>query len=324
MEPAFPVPLWAWGAFLAFVTAMLALDLGVFHRSAHHVSLREAAAWSVVWVTLAAVFAVIIATWMGATKSLEFITGYVVEWSLSVDNLFVFLVIFQYFAVPSATRHRVLFYGILGAIVLRGLFIAGGLVLITMFHWIIYVFGAFLIFTGIKLSMHSEESMQVEKNPVLRLAHRWLPVTRAYEGQRFFVRTAEGAVKVTPLFLVLLVVESTDVVFAVDSVPAILAITQDPFIVYTSNIFAILGLRALFFLLAGVLDYFRYLRYGLAAVLVFVGLKMLLVDTYKVHPAVSLAVILGLLAASMIASVIAVRREAAAARAPDGERRPKS
>jgi len=308
---AFPVPLWAWGAFLAFVVGMLVLDLGVFHRTAHHVTVREAAAWSIVWVSLAALFAVVIAVWMGGTRSLEFVTGYVVEWSLSVDNLFVFLVIFQYFAVPAESRHRVLFYGILGAIVLRGVFIAGGLVLLTLFHWIIYVFGAFLVFTAIKLSMQSEEGMQIEKNPVLRLTERWLPVTRAYEGQRFFVRTVDGRLLATPLFLVLLVVESTDVVFAVDSVPAILAITRDPFIVYTSNIFAILGLRALFFLLAGVLAYFRYLRYGLSAVLAFVGVKMLLADVYKLHPAGSLAVIVSLRAASILASIIAVRREAA-------------
>ena len=317
METAFPVPLWAWIAFLLFVVAMLVLDLGVFHRTAHRVSLREAAVWSLVWVSLAATFAAVIAVWMGGGKSLEFITGYVVEWSLSVDNLFVFLVIFQYFAVPAESRHRVLFYGILGAILMRGAFIAGGLVLLALFHWIIYVFGAFLIFTGIKLSIQSEEDgTQVEKNPVLRLAQRWLPVTRAYEGHAFVVRAADGRRLVTPLFLVLLVVESTDVVFAVDSVPAILAITRDPFIVYTSNIFAILGLRALFFLLAGVLEYFRYLRFGLSAVLVFVGVKMLLADVYKVHPAVSLAIIVGLLGASLIASVIAVRREAVAA--PDG------
>lgn len=309
MEPVASVPGWAWAAFLLFVVAMLTLDLGVFHRTARHVTVREAAAWSIVWVSVAAVFALVIARWLGGAKSLEFVTGYVVEWSLSVDNLFVFLVIFQYFAVPPASRHRVLFYGILGAIVLRGGFIAGGLVLLTLFHWIIYVFGAFLIFTGIKLAMQPEDGVQVEKNPVLRVAQRLLPVSRAYEGHHFFVRAADGRLLATPLSLVLLVVESTDVVFAVDSVPAILAITRDPFIVYTSNIFAILGLRALFFLLAGVLEYFRYLRFGLSAVLVFVGIKMLLADVYKVHPGVSLSVIVGLLGASMVASIIAVRRD---------------
>ncbi|HXG04450.1 MAG TPA: TerC family protein [Candidatus Binatia bacterium] len=321
MEPAFPVPLWAWVGFLAFIIGMLAIDLLVFSREGHRVSLREAAAWSAVWVGLAAAFAAVVAFWMGGAKSLEFITGYVVEWSLSVDNLFVFLVIFTYFRVPPESRHRVLFYGILGAIIMRGLFIAGGIALLNLFHWIIYVFGAFLILTGVRLAFQSDEHIEPEKNPVLRLARRFLPVTPAYEDSRFIVRTATGRRVATPLLLVLLVVESTDVVFAVDSVPAILAITRDPFIVYTSNIFAVLGLRALFFLIAGVLEYFRYLRYGLSAVLVFVGLKMLVADFYKVPPALSLAVISTLLAASIAASVISVRLEArqAAARSAEGE-----
>ncbi|HXH83083.1 MAG TPA: TerC family protein [Candidatus Tectomicrobia bacterium] len=319
---AYPVPLWAWVGFLAFVVAMLAVDLGIFHRTAHRVTIREAAVWSAVWVSLAGAFAVLVAATMGGTKGVEFVTGYVVEWSLSVDNLFVFLVIFQYFAVPADARHRVLFYGILGAILMRGAFIAGGIALLTLFHWIIYVFGAFLILTGAKLAFQSEESVQVEKNPVLRLAQRVLPVTRAYEGHAFLVRRAAGSWAVTPLFLVLLVVESTDVVFAVDSVPAILAITRDPFIVYTSNIFAILGLRALFFLIAGVIDYFRYLRYGLSAVLVFVGIKMVASEVYKVHPAVSLAVIVTLLGASIVASLVAVRAEAHAEAARGEKREP--
>jgi tellurite resistance protein TerC len=321
MEPVFPVPLWAWVGFLAFIIGVLALDLLVFTREGHQVSLREAAAWSAVWVGLAAAFAAVVAVWMGGAKSLEFITGYVVEWSLSVDNLFVFLVIFSYFRVPPEARHRVLFYGILGAIVMRGLFIAGGIALLNLFHWIIYVFGAFLILTGFRLAFQSDEHIEPEKNPVLRLARRFLPVTPAYEESRFIVRTATGRRVATPLLLVLLVVESTDVVFAVDSVPAILAITRDPFIVYTSNIFAVLGLRALFFLIAGVLEYFRYLRYGLSAVLVFVGLKMLAADVYKFPPALSLAVISTLLGLSIAASIVSVRLEArqAAARPADGE-----
>jgi tellurite resistance protein TerC len=315
METVYPVPLWAWAAFLLFILGMLALDLLVFSREGHRVSLREAAAWSAVWVGLAAAFAALVAVWMGGTKSLEFVTGYLVEWSLSVDNLFVFLVIFTYFRVPPESRHRVLFYGILGAIIMRGLFIGGGIALLNLFHWIIYVFGAFLILTGIKLAFQSEEHIEPERNPVLRLARRYLPVTPAYEDSRFIVRTATGRRLATPLLLVLLVVESTDVVFAVDSVPAILAITRDPFIVYTSNIFAVLGLRALFFLIAGVLEYFRYLRYGLSAVLAFVGVKMLVADFYKIPPGRSLAVISMLLGASIAASIVSVRREARASAA---------
>jgi len=317
--------LWAWAAFLALVLGMLAIDLLIFSREGHRVSLAEAAAWSAVWVGLAAAFGAGVTVWLGGTKGLEFVTGYLVEWSLSVDNLFVFLVIFSYFRVPPESRHRVLFYGILGAIVMRGLFIGGGIALLNLFHWVVYVFGAFLILTGIKLAVQAEEQIEPERNPVLRLARRFLPVTPAYENSRFVVRTATGRRMATPLLLVLLVVESTDIVFAVDSVPAILAITRDPFIVYTSNIFAVLGLRALFFLIAGVLEYFRYLRYGLAAVLVFVGVKMLIADFYKVPPALSLAVISSLLGASVLASVISVRLEARAAAADpaggDGERR---
>jgi tellurite resistance protein TerC len=307
------VPLWAWVGFIAFVIAMLALDLLVISRGVRAMTLRASAAWSAVWIGLAGAFAVLLGATMGGEPALQFVTGYIVEWSLSVDNLFVFLVIFTYFRVPPEARRRVLFYGILGAIVMRGAFIAGGIALLNQFHWIIYVFGAFLVVTGVKLAFQSDEHIEPEKNPVLVLARRWLPVSRAYEGTAFFVRTPTGVV-VTPLFLVLLVIESTDIVFAVDSVPAILAITREPFIVYTSNLFAILGLRALFFLIAGVLEYFRYLRYGLSAVLVFVGVKMLVADVYKIHPAVSLAIIGTLLAVSMIASVVVVRQEARAAR----------
>lgn len=307
METAsFPVPVWAWIAFILFVVGMLAIDLLVFHRRAHRITIREAGLWSAVWVSLAMLFSVLVTLWMGPSKGLEFVTGYIIEWSLSVDNLFVFLVLFSYFAVAPEFRHRVLFYGILGAILMRGAFIAGGLVLLALFHWVIYVFGAFLIFTGFKLAVRTEEEVEPERNPVLRLARRYLPVTERYEGQRFFVRRA-GRWMATPMFLVLLAVESTDVVFAVDSVPAVLAITRDPFIVYTSNVFAILGLRALFFLLAGILEYFSYLRYGLAAVLVFVGIKMVIADFYKIPTPISLAVVGGLLATSMLASYLSVR-----------------
>ncbi len=315
------VPLWAWVGFLLFVIGMLAIDLLVFHRKAHQVTLKEAGIWSAVWVGLAMLFTGVVTVYLGRTKGIEFLTSYIVEWSLSVDNLFVFLVIFSYFAVPPESRHRVLFYGILGAILMRGAFIAGGLALLTLFHWVIYVFGGFLVFTGLKLGLQREQHIEPERNPVLRLARRILPVTAAYdrEGQRFFVRTADGRRVATPLFLVLLVVESTDIVFAVDSVPAVLAITQDPFIVYTSNIFAILGLRALFFLLAGVLDYFRYLRYGLAAVLVFVGIKMVISDFYKIPSPISLAVVGGLLGASMFVSYVSIRWKGSTELAARGE-----
>lgn len=300
------VPLWGWVGFFAFVIAMLLVDLLVFHRKAHRVGLREAGAWSAVWVGLAGCFGAVVALWLGPDKAVEFATAYLIEWSLSVDNLFVFLVIFSYFAVAPEYRHRVLFWGILGAILMRGAFIAGGLALLKFFHWIIYVFGAFLILTGIKLAAREEGEVQPERNPVLRLARRYLPVSAAYEREAFFV-VRQGRLLATPLFLVLIAVESTDVVFAVDSVPAVLAISRDPFIVYTSNIFAILGLRALFFLLAGVLEYFCYLRYGLAAVLVFVGAKMVVSDFYKVPSPVSLGVVAGLLATSMLVSYLAVR-----------------
>lgn len=321
MEPTIGVPLWGWIGFFVFVIGMLLIDLLVFHRHAHVVGLKEAAIWSAVWVSLAMLFTVLVVVWLGPSKGIEFFTGYIIEWSLSVDNLFVFLVIFSYFAVPPESRHRVLFWGILGAILMRGAFIAGGLALLKLFHWIIYVFGAFLIFTGFKLGFHAEGQIEPERNPVLRLARRYLPVTEGYDRAepRFFVRTTDGRLMATPLFLVLLVVESTDVVFAVDSVPAVLAITRDPFIVYTSNIFAILGLRALFFLLAGVLDYFCYLRYGLSAVLVFVGIKMVISDFYKIPSPISLAVVGGLLGVSMLASYLSVRRQSSTQPATRGE-----
>ena len=251
-----------WVVFNVFVLGILALDLLVLHRHAHTVSLREALAWSCVWVSLALVFCLGIYFFHGGEKALEFLTGYVIEWSLSVDNLFVFLVIFSYFAVPPIYQHRVLFWGILGALVLRATFIATGSALLANFHWMIYVFGGFLIFTGIKLLCAGEEKLEPEKNPAVRIVRRFMKITAEYHGQQFFVRK-DGALWATPLFLVLVVVETTDVIFAVDSIPAIFAITLDPFIVYTSNVFAILGLRALFFLLAGVMEMFHYLRVGL-------------------------------------------------------------
>ena len=297
-----------WVVFNIFVLGILAIDLLVLHRKAHAVSLREALAWSCVWVSMALLFGIGIYFFRGGEKALEFLTGYVIEWSLSVDNLFVFLVIFSYFAVPSMYQHRVLFWGILGALVLRAIFIATGAALLANFHWMIYVFGGFLIFTGIKLLFVGEEKIEPEKNPAVRLVRRFINVTPEYHGQQFFIRKG-GSLWATPLFLVLVVVETTDVIFAVDSIPAIFAITLDPFIVYTSNVFAILGLRALFFLLAGVMEMFRYLRVGLAFVLCFVGAKMLIAEFYKVPIGMSLGVVGGILLISILASVLKQHQE---------------
>lgn len=294
--------LFLWVIFNVFVLGVLALDLLVLHRKAHAVSLREALAWSCIWVSLALLFALGVYFFRGGEKALEFLTGYVIEWSLSVDNLFVFLVIFSYFAVPPIYQHRVLFWGILGALVLRAIFIATGTALLTNFHWMIYVFGGFLIFTGIKLLFAGEEKIDPEKNPAVRLVRRFMNVTPDYHGQQFFIRK-DGRLWATPLLLVLIVVETTDVIFAVDSIPAIFAITLDPFIVYTSNVFAILGLRALFFLLAGVMDMFRYLKVGLSFVLCFVGIKMVIVDFYKIPIGISLGVVAGILGISILASI---------------------
>ena len=304
-----PEHLLLWVVFNVFVLGMLALDLAVFHRKAHAVSLREALIWSCVWVSLALLFGLGIYLLRGGEKALEFITGYLIEWSLSVDNLFVFLVIFSYFAVPAIYQHRVLFWGILGALVLRALFIATGTALLSKFHWMIYVFGVFLIFTGIKLLFAGDEKIEPEKNPAVRLVRRFMKITPSFEGQRFFVRK-DGMLWATPLFLVLVVVETTDVIFAVDSIPAIFAITLDPFIVYTSNVFAILGLRALFFLLAGVMGMFRYLKVGLSFVLCFVGVKMTIVDFYKIPIGISLGVVGTILLLSIVASLFVRPKEA--------------
>ncbi len=299
-----PDRLFLWAAFHVFVLGMLALDLGMFHRKAHTVSPREATAGCLVWVTLALLFNAGIYIWLGAEKALEFFTGYLIEYSLSVDNLFVFIIIFSYFTVPAAYHYRVLFWGILGALIMRGAFIGTGVLLLQHFHWVIYVFGTFLVFTGIKMLTKLESSVHPENNPVIRMLRRLMPLSSQYEGQRFFVKR-DGRWAATPLFVVLLVVESTDLIFAVDSVPAIFAVSRDPFIVYTSNVFAILGLRSLYFLLAGVLDLFVYLRYGLGVVLGFVGIKMMLVDVYKIPIGVSLGVVAGILTVSIVVSLLA-------------------
>jgi len=296
--------LWPWIGFNVFVLAMLALDLGVFHRKAHVVSFREATAWTIAWVTLAMLFNIGIWYYAGAEKALEFTTGYVIEYSLSVDNIFVFAMLFSYFAVPAAYQHRVLFWGILGALVMRALMIFAGTVLITKFAWIIYVFGAFLIITGIKMIVKNEEEIHPERNPVVKWFKRLMPVTNHYREDKFFVRE-NGIRMATPLFVVLLLVEVSDIIFAVDSIPAIFAVTKDPFIVYTSNVFAILGLRSLYFALAGVLDKFHYLKIGLGIVLTFVGVKMLLGHTpWKIDTLVSLGVIVAVLAGSVIVSLL--------------------
>ena len=298
-----PDRLFLWIAFTVFVLGMLAVDLGVFHRRAHAVRPREAATWCLVWVTLAILFNAGLYVWLGLEKALEFFTGYLIEYSLSVDNLFVFIIIFSYFSVPAAYQHRVLFWGILGALIMRGVFIGTGALLLQRFHWVIYVFGAFLVFTGIKMLIKEEISVHPEDNPVIKVLRRLMPLSSQYEGQSFFVRRG-ARWAATPLFVVLLVVESTDLIFAVDSVPAIFAVSADPFIVYTSNVFAILGLRSLYFLLAGVMGLFVYLRFGLGVVLGFVGIKMLLVDIYKIPIGVSLGVVAGILTLSIVASLL--------------------
>ncbi|MFL5655359.1 MAG: TerC family protein [Ktedonobacteraceae bacterium] len=302
--------IWLWIGFNLFVLAMLALDLGVFHRRAHAVSLKEASIWSVVWITLAMIFNAGLYFFAGSEPALQFFTGYLIEKSLSVDNIFVFVLLFTFFKVPAPFQHRVLFWGILGALVMRGMMIALGVVLLETFHWIVYLFGAFLIFTGIRMAFHKETELHPEHNPLLRLVRRVVPVTNDYERDRFIVRRA-GQVLVTPLLLVLLVVETTDLIFALDSIPAIFAVTRDPFLVYTSNIFAILGLRSLYFVFANVMGKFYYLKLGLAVVLSYVGVKMVLADIYHIPTALSLAVIAVVLAVAVVASIVRAQRLAA-------------
>lgn len=292
-----------WIGFTAFILAMLALDLGVFHRKAHAIRVREALLWSILWVTLALLFNAGVYVWFGPERALEFLTGYLIEKALSVDNLFVFLVLFSYFAVPASLQHRVLFWGIVGALVMRAGFIMAGAALLQTFHWIIYIFGAFLVYTGIKLLAARENGVQPERNVMLRLLRRIAPTVPEYHGSRFLVKVS-GRWFATPLLAVLVVIEATDIVFAVDSIPAIFAITADPFIVFTSNIFAILGLRALYFLLAGMLGKFRYLKVGLGLVLAFVGGKMLLAGIVHVPIGLSLGIIAGLLGLSVAASLV--------------------
>jgi tellurite resistance protein TerC len=292
-----------WILFNLFVLVMLALDLGVFHRRTHVIRFKEAMGWSAFWVALAGGFALLVMFWQGPQKALEFTTGYLIEESLSVDNLFVFLMLFRYFRVDPKYQHKVLFWGIVGALVARGIFIATGVALINQFHWIIYVFGAFLIYTGLKMLKPMETDIHPERGPVLRLARRYLRFSPEYDDGKFFT-LQNGKRLATPLFLVLLAVETTDILFAVDSIPAILAITSDPFIVYTSNVFAILGLRSLYFALAGMMEVFRFLHYGLAAILIFIGGKMVASNYVEVPIVVALGIVAGLLAVSVLASLL--------------------
>jgi len=312
-----------WGGFIAGILLLLALDLGVFHRRAHAVGVREALTWTGVWIAFALGFNVLVYflyehQWLGVgtraahsaggqQAALDFLTGYIIEKSLSLDNIFVIALIFGYFRVPGVYQHRVLFWGVVGALVMRGAMIAAGSALIHRFDWIVYVFGAFLILTALKMLRGAHQKLDPEKNPLVRLARRLFPVSTTYDGQRFFTRSG-GRRTATPLFLVLLLVESSDAVFAVDSIPAIFAITDDPFIVFTSNVFAILGLRSLYFALAGVMDKFRYLSTSLVFVLAFVGVKMILAHHWPIPTPVSLAVIAATLLAGVAASVVASRR----------------
>jgi tellurite resistance protein TerC len=297
-----------WVGFNVFVLIMLALDLGVFHRKSHEVSVKEALTWTGVWIVLSLAFNVFIYYYFDEEFAVQFLTGYLIEKSLSVDNIFVIILIFSYFHVPSSYQHKVLFLGILGALVMRAIFIFAGIELIHRFHWLIYIFGAFLIITGIRMLFSSDAKIDPEKNFFVRMVRKIMPVTNDYVGDKFFTRV-DGALWATPLFLTLVVIEATDLIFAVDSIPAILAISEEPFIVYTSNAFAILGLRSLYFALAGIEKYFKYLKYGLALILVFVGSKMALSHLIKIPVEISLLVIAVILGVSMVASVRKSRKE---------------
>lgn len=297
-----------WIVFGVLVIVMLALDLGVFHRKAHAVKLREALIWSAVWITLSLIFNIGVYYYLGSEAGLNFLTAYIVEKSLSVDNIFVFILIFSYFSVPSAYQHRVLYWGILAAVVMRAVFIGAGITLIEKFEWIVYVFGFFLVYTGIKMGLRQDEEVHPERNPVLKLFRRFFAVTPRYEGSRFFVKK-DGRSIATPLFVVLLIIETSDVIFAVDSIPAVLAITTEPFIVFTSNILAILGLRALYFALAGIMELFHYLHYGLSVILVFIGVKMIIASIYHIPTSLALGVITTTITVCAVASLIWPKRK---------------
>ncbi|WP_445666527.1 TerC family protein [Fodinibius sp. AD559] len=297
-----------WSIFNVFIIAMLIIDLVVLHKEDEPVSIKEALYWTGVWIAMALIFGIGVYYYMGSQTALDYYTGYLIEKSLSVDNIFVFLLVFTYFKVPDEFQHKVLFWGIFGALVMRLIFIFTGVALIERFHWIIYVFGGFLVFTGIKLAMEKDKEVHPERNPILILVRRFFPTTKSYHGSKFFIRKM-GRLIATPLFIVLVVIETTDLVFALDSIPAILAITRDEFIIYSSNAFAILGLRALYFAVSGIMRLFHYLHYGLSLILVFVGIKMLLSDLYHIPTPYALAFIAGSLALSIIASILNPKEE---------------
>lgn len=298
--------LYFWILFNLFALGMLAVELRVFHRPGRMVSFRQALGWSAMYVILAAAFATVVFFWQGHQAALEFVTGYVLELSLSVDNLFIFLVIFSYFAVPEDQQHRVLFWGVVGALILRGIFIGAGVGLLHRFHWVLFIFGALLVYSGIRVCVAGDHKIDPSKNPMVKALRGWIPVTPAYEGGRFFIRNREdnGRLYATPLLVVLLVIETTDVLFAVDSIPAVLAITLNAFIVYTSNVFAILGLRSMYFAVAGLMKVFRFLHYGLAVILILVGVKMLLSDYFQIPILVTLGVVAAVLLVSIVLSVL--------------------
>jgi len=300
---------WHYAGFVATVLVFLALDLGVFHREAHVVKFREALAWTALWFALAMAFAGLIKVNRPPGEAIDFVTGYIIELSLSMDNVFVIALIFTYFRVPLVQQHRVLFWGILGALVMRGVMIGAGAALIKQFHWLLYVMGGFLVFTGVKMLFVDDDGVHPEKNPAIKLAKKFFPVTHAFDGQKFVTRL-DGKAALTPLALVLVMVETTDLIFAVDSIPAIFAVTQNPFIVFTSNVFAILGLRSLYFVLAGAIGFFRYLKVGLSIVLAFIGVKMLLgIWDIQIRSGVSLTIVLAIILTSIAASILAARRE---------------
>lgn len=310
MDASYSGSTWLWAGFSLFILTMLSLDLGLFNRKAHTIKYREAWIWTAVWITLASIFACLVFFYQGATRGLEFVTGYLIELSLSVDNLFVFLLIFSYFKVPARFQHRVLFWGVMGALIMRLTMIFIGAALISRFHWIIYIFGAFLVYTGIKMFRHQDTELEPDQNPIVRLVTRFFPISRQYDEEKFFTRI-NGKRVGTLLLLVLIVVEVTDLVFAVDSIPAIFAITTDTFIVYTSNVFAILGLRSMYFLLAGVVEKFHYLRVGLAIVLTFIGGKMLLgAAGIHIPIVISLVFVALVLVGSVVASLLSPRPDA--------------
>ena len=299
---------YVWIGFIAFIILLLVVDLGVFHRKSHEVKIKEALIWTGVWILLALIFNYGVYVFMGNEKAVEFLAGYLIEKSLSIDNLFVFIMLFTFFDVKPQYQHKVLFWGIIGALIMRAIFIFSGVILISKFHWIIYIFGAFLIFTGIKMLVQKDEKVSPDKNPLVRLFKKLFPVTETMHGDKFFVKINAKTVA-TPLYIVLLVVEFTDLIFAVDSIPAILAISNDSFIIFTSNVFAILGLRALYFALAGITKLFHYLKYALSAILVFVGIKMLIVDLYKIPVTYSLFAIVAMLLIAILFSYILPKKE---------------